>query len=54
MSLQQAEWQYLSCVVPGVGRYLHPIGDALKHHFLLSLLDVTVDAELHELLSQQV
>ena len=35
MSLQ-AEWQYLSRVFPGIGRYFHPIEDALKHRWTQS------------------
>ena len=53
----QAEWQYLCRCVPGVGRHLAPVEDAIKTLLIPALLELPLDhvqAELRTLLSHGV
>ena len=53
----QAEWQYFCRCVPGVGRHLAPVEDAIKTLLIPALLELPVDhvqAELRTLLSHGV
>jgi hypothetical protein len=56
VSSLQAEWQYLSRVVPGVERFLGPIETAISAKFIPALLQVSdpVDDKVRLLLSQGV
>ena len=56
-TLLQAEWQYLCRCVPGVGRHLSPVEEAIKTLLIPALLELPVDhvqAELRTLLSHGV
>ena len=39
----QAEWQYMSRAVPGLGAHLQPIEDAIEHDLILALLGCTAE-----------
>ena len=56
VSSLQAEWQYISRVVPGAERFLGPIENAICTKFIPALLQVSdpVDDKLRQLLSQGV
>ena len=49
----QVEWQYLCRCVPGIGRHLAPVEEAIKTLLIPALLELPVDrvqAELRTLL----
>ena len=53
----QAEWKYLCHCVPGVGKHLAPVEEAIRDHFIHALLEVLLDAitdKLRTLLSHNV
>ena len=39
----QSEWQYLSRCVPGVGKHLQPVEDAIKEYLIPALFQTTPD-----------
>eukprot|EP00957_Ditylum_brightwellii_P093120 7089446-Ditylum_brightwellii.AAC.1 len=53
MSLQ-SKWQYLQRTVPGVGKHMGEIEQALSMEFLPALFGGPVDANLREVLMHSV